>query len=78
MDDVAEDVKLDWDFLTKKHLILTGSPEHVAEQTHELDEIISLDSIALWMQYGGLSHKKIMSSIELFASEVAPLFANEK
>ena len=75
--DVPADVDLDWEFFRKQQLIIAGSPEQVAEQIHELEEICGLDFIALWMEAGGISHKKIMSSLDLFASKVAPLFAKD-
>ena len=65
---------LDFDFFTKRHLILAGSPESVAEQINELENTCNLDFIGLWTQAGGLSHTKIMNSLELFAAKVAPHF----
>ena len=69
--------ELDWEFFRKQHLILAGTPEQVAEQIHEIDEICGLDPMGLWMEAGGMSHQKIMSSLDLFGSKVAPLFAND-
>ena len=66
---------LDYDFFVKRHLILAGSPDSVAEQISVLEETCNLDFIGLWTQSGGLSHTKIMNSIELFAAKVAPQFA---
>ena len=75
--------ELDWEFFRKRLMILAGSPEQVAEQIHELDERFSLDTLALWTEATGpqggtglLDHKQIMSSLDLFASKVAPLFPN--
>jgi alkanesulfonate monooxygenase SsuD/methylene tetrahydromethanopterin reductase-like flavin-dependent oxidoreductase (luciferase family) len=67
--------ELDWEFFRKQLLIIAGSPEQVAEQIHELDEKCGPDLIGLWMEGGGMSHKNVMSSLDLFASKVAPLFA---
>jgi alkanesulfonate monooxygenase SsuD/methylene tetrahydromethanopterin reductase-like flavin-dependent oxidoreductase (luciferase family) len=67
--------EFDWEFFRKQLLIIAGSPEQVAEQIHELDETCGLDFIGLWMEAGGLGHEKIMSSLDLFASNVAPQFA---
>ena len=74
---------MDWEFFRKHHMILAGSPEQVAEQIHEIDEGYSLDSLALWTGATGpqggagiLNHKQIMSSLDLFASKVAPKFSN--
>ena len=76
---------MDWEFWRKRLIIIAGSPEQVAEQIHELDEGFGLDTLALWTQAssnragaGNLTHKQTMRSIELFATKVAPLFANGK
>ena len=76
---------MDWEFWRKRHVIIAGSPEQVAEQIHELDEGLGLDTLALWTQAssnrggaGMLTHKQTMRSIELFATKVLPLFANGK
>ena len=79
-EEVAEDVDMNWEFFRERFLLLAGSPEQVAEQIHEFDEICGVDTIALWTQAAragdGLSHAKIMSSLDLFATKVAPLFAD--
>ena len=72
----------DWEFWRKRLMILAGSPEQVAEQLYECEERFGFDTIALY-SYGTvgqdmLSHKQIMSSLDLFASKVLPLFANGK
>ena len=72
---IPERVDLNWEFYRKHHLLLAGSPEDVAEQIHELQEVAGVNYITLWMEGQGLTHKQIMSSTELFGSKVAPLFA---
>ena len=67
---------LDWEFFREQLLILAGSPEQVAEQIQQLNEISGVDDIILWTETEGMSHKKIMASLELFAAKVAPLFAD--
>ena len=67
---------LDWEFFRKQLLILAGTPEQVTEQIQELDEICGLDFIGAWMEAGGMSHRKIMSSLDLFSTKVAPQFAS--
>ena len=69
---------MDWEFYRKQLLILAGSPEQVAEQIQELREVGGVNYITLWMEGPGLSHEKIMSSIELFGSKVMPRFANDQ
>ena len=75
-EEVPETIDLNWDFYRKHLLIIAGSPEDVAEQIHELNEVAGVNYITFWMEGQGLSHKKIMSSLDLFGSKVAPLFAN--
>jgi alkanesulfonate monooxygenase SsuD/methylene tetrahydromethanopterin reductase-like flavin-dependent oxidoreductase (luciferase family) len=75
---ILERTDMDWEFYRKQLLILAGSPEQVAEQIQELREVGGVNYITLWMEGPGLSHEKIMSSIELFGSKVAPLFANDE
>ena len=69
---------MDWEFYRKQQLILAGSPEQVAEQVQELREECGVNYITLWMEGPGLSHENIMSSIELFGSQVMPRFAGGK
>ena len=69
---------MDWEFYRKQLLILAGSPEQVAEQVQELREECGINYITLWMEGPGLSHEKIMSSIELFGSQVMPRFAGDQ
>ena len=70
----------DWEFWRKHFMIIAGSPEQVAEQIDELDDRYDLDTLATWTQAGAgnLTHKQTMRSLELFATKVAPLFANGK
>lgn len=69
---------MDWEFYRKQLLILAGSPEQVAEQVQELREECGVNYITMWMEGPGLSHEKIMSSIELFGSQVMPRFAGDE
>lgn len=69
---------MDWEFYRKQQLILAGSPEQVAEQVQELREECGVNYITLWMEGPGLSHEKIMSSIELFGSQAMPRFADDQ
>ena len=74
-EEVTEHTERDWEFFRKHLMFLAGSPEQVVEQIHELKEICGLDFISLSLDRG-MSHKKIMSSLDLFASKVAPVFAD--
>ena len=75
-EEVPEKTELDWEFFRKQLLILAGSPEQVAEQIHELNEVAGVSYVTIWTEGQGLAHKKIMSSLDLFGSKVATLFAN--
>ncbi len=75
---IPERTDMDWEFFRKQLLILAGSPEQVAEQVQELCEKCGINYITLWMEGPGLSHDKIMSSIDLFGSQVMPRFADDK
>ena len=73
---------LDWEYFRKQLMIIAGSPEQVAEQLHETEERYGIETIALYPNATDgpdiLSHKQIMSCLDLFVSKVAPLFANGK
>ncbi len=49
-----------------------GSPERVAEMLKRYLHRTGMNHIALEMRIGGLEHKKVMRSMELFAKEVMP------
>ena len=68
------DMTLDWDFLEERQL-LVGPPEHVAEKIHELREVSGVEEILINVPGGGgIPHKKILKSLELFGTRVIPLF----
>ncbi|MCH7997781.1 MAG: hypothetical protein IIB11_08415 [Chloroflexi bacterium] len=68
------DMALDWDFLEERQL-LVGPPEHVAEKIHELREVSGVEEILINVPGGGgIPHKKILKSLELFGTRVIPLF----
>ena len=74
-EEVTEHTDRNWEFFRKHLMFLAGSPEQVAEQIHELKETCGFDYISLSLERG-MSHKKVMKSLDLFASKVAPLFAD--
>ncbi len=49
-----------------------GSPERVAAMLTRYLHRTGMNHIALEMRIGGLEHKKVMRSMELFAREVMP------
>ncbi len=65
--------KLDWDFLEPRNL-LVGSPDHVAERVHELQEVCHLEYLLVAYSHTGMPQKKTLRNLELFATKVMPLF----
>jgi alkanesulfonate monooxygenase SsuD/methylene tetrahydromethanopterin reductase-like flavin-dependent oxidoreductase (luciferase family) len=57
--------------------LLVGSPEEVAEKIVAEHAIFGNDRFMLQMSVGPMEHAKVMRSIELFGTEVAPLVRRE-
>ena len=70
------DVKLDWDFLEPRTL-LVGSPENVVEKIQELREICNLDYLLVEFSHMGLSLSKSLRNLETFATKVMPRFTGD-
>ena len=68
------DVKLDWDFLEPRTL-LVGSPENVVEKIEELREVCNLDYLLVEFTHHGLPLRKSLGNLENFATKVMPRFA---
>lgn len=66
-------IEITWQFLLERSSF-AGSPEDVIEQIANLQEKTGIGYISCYMDPGGIPHKDIMSSIELFASNVIPAF----
>jgi alkanesulfonate monooxygenase SsuD/methylene tetrahydromethanopterin reductase-like flavin-dependent oxidoreductase (luciferase family) len=60
------------DKLAEWGVSLVGSPETVIRGARRIMEEASPDSLVGLFQFGGLSHDKVMRSIDLFASQVMP------
>ncbi|MDX1586991.1 MAG: LLM class flavin-dependent oxidoreductase [Balneolaceae bacterium] len=56
---------------------VVGNPQEVIEKILYQHEIFGHDRFLLQMSVGSISHKKLMRSIELFATEVAPAVNRE-
>lgn len=56
---------------------VVGSPEQVIEKILHQYEIFGHDRFLLQMSVGSIPHKKLLRSIELFATEVAPAVRKE-
>ena len=70
------DVKLDWDFLEPRTL-LVGSPENVVEKIQELREICNLDYLLVEFSHMGLPLSKSLRNLETFATKVMPRFTGD-
>ncbi|WP_432828263.1 LLM class flavin-dependent oxidoreductase [Dactylosporangium sp. CA-092794] len=53
--------------------IFTGSPEEVAERIITVGKLVGADRYALQMDWSGVPHELVMTSIELLGTEVLPL-----
>jgi len=51
-----------------------GSPEKVIQGIRPFIEQCGINHWLAWMRFGGLEHKKVMRSMELFAQHVMPAF----
>ena len=57
------------------NVVLFGSPEHICQRVDALKQS-GVDSLILFVNYGGIEHQKVKDSLELFATEVMPQFAD--
>jgi probable LLM family oxidoreductase len=70
--------RADYDaMLDLRGALVVGSPEEVAEKILFQHEIFEHDRFMIQFTVGALPHEKIMRSIELFGTEVAPLVRAE-
>ena len=70
------DVKLDWDFLEPRTL-LVGSPENVVEKIQELREVCNLEYLLVEFSHMGLPLSKSLRNLETFATKVMPRFTTD-
>ena len=75
-EELAPDVKLDWDFLEPRTL-LVGSPENVVERIQELREVCNLDYLLVEFTHMGIPLLKTLKNLETFATKVMPRFAGD-
>ena len=73
---LADDVKLDWDFLEPRSL-LVGSPDDVVEKIEELREVCNLDYLLVEFSHMGLPLRKSLKNLETFATKVMPRFPSD-
>ena len=73
---LADDVKLDWDFLEPRTL-LVGSPENVVERIQELQEVCNLEYLLVEFTHMGIPLSKTLKNLETFATKVMPRFTGD-
>ena len=71
-----DDVKLDWDFLEPRTL-LVGSPENVVERIQELQEVCNLQYLLVEFTHMGIPLSKTLKNLETFATMVMPKFTGD-
>ena len=55
--------------------MLFGSPDRIAEQVGTLRES-GVENLIFFVNFGGIENQKVLDSLELFAAEVMPQFAD--
>ena len=55
-------------------VMLFGSPDHIAERIGQLREA-GVENLIFFVNFGGIDHRKVLDSLELFAAEVMPQFS---
>jgi alkanesulfonate monooxygenase SsuD/methylene tetrahydromethanopterin reductase-like flavin-dependent oxidoreductase (luciferase family) len=71
----ASDDECWFDFLYARQHLLVGTPDMVAEQIEELRDVAGLENILLFMWLPGVTAEQSRASLELFAEQVMPRFA---
>jgi len=57
------------------NVALFGPPGQIAEKVEKLRQS-GVENLIFFINYGGIEHRKVMNSLELFAKEVMPQFAD--
>ena len=73
---LAPGTRLSWDFLEPRAL-LVGSAEHIVERLEEHRETCGLEEILIGYDHRGVSQRKTLRNLELFATRVMPHFTRE-
>ena len=56
-------------------VMLFGSPDHIAERIGQLRDA-GVENLIFFVNFGGVENQMVLDSLELFASEVMPQFAD--
>ena len=62
--------------LQEMGIIIQGTPRDAIERIREVRDDCGINRISCWMRIGGLEHRKVIQSMELFAREVMPKFVD--
>ena len=54
-------------------MAIFGTPEFVAERIAGLQQA-GIENLIFFVNYGGIENRKVLDSLELFATQVMPLF----
>ena len=74
-EELDDDVKLDWDFLEPRTL-LVGPPDHIVEKIQELQEVCNLGYLLVEFAHAGMPLRKTLQNLERFATKVMPRLAD--
>ena len=70
----ARDVTFDYDAMYE-NVTLFGTPDDLTARIRELEKS-GVDKIIFFINFGGIEHRKVLDSLDLFAKEVMPSFAD--
>ena len=69
----SPDVQFDFDAM-RQDVILFGSPDDISQRVQLLHDS-GVENIIFFVNFGGIEHRKVLDSLELFAREVMPHFS---
>jgi alkanesulfonate monooxygenase SsuD/methylene tetrahydromethanopterin reductase-like flavin-dependent oxidoreductase (luciferase family) len=58
-----------------ENVAIFGTPESVAERIAGLRQS-GVENLIFFVNYGGIEHRKVLDSLELFATKVMPWFTD--
>ena len=70
----STDARFDYDAMCE-NVMLFGSPDDIAERIGRLRDS-GAENLIFFVNFGGIEHQKVLDSLELFAAEVMPQFAD--
>lgn len=61
--------------LQEMGVVVLGDAEHAVRRIEEVRDDAGINRISCWFRIGGLEHRKVMDSMDIFAREVMPRFS---